>query len=507
MSDGSSSPPSSVGSIVEEASEPDVTNFECLFCTQQFDLVPTLVYHCSKEHDFDIYKVIKEVTAGGDDLAIFKLINFLRLETRKGTDPTSITVNKETLADDKLLQPTDPGDALLYSLGDVLPDLEKPAASYEAFEARKGDMPQHEVEHLKIGDGDSGYFDSYKRSGIHREMIQDAVRTNAYRDFIEHHASLFKGKTILDVGCGTGILSLFCARAGAAKVFAVDFSDIAAKARDIVAANEYQDTITVIQGKVEGFNVRSIIGDNKPVDIIISEWMGYALLYEGMLDSVLTARDLFLKDGGLIFPSHCTLHVAPISDPEFIASSNGATFWKDVYGFDMSVMIPIEMLNERDIGVFDVPAKAICGSALPFYTLDIMNITVKELEFTAPFSIKLDRDIQSLDAFAIWFDTFFVPPGSSGKPDCVNASAWGETGQDGVAFTTGPFGAPTHWHQAVLLVGQQDRGKGIGTGTEITGSVLLRKRKKDARAIVVEISWKGDGSEGPISGTLSRSMS
>ncbi|ORY08467.1 S-adenosyl-L-methionine-dependent methyltransferase [Clohesyomyces aquaticus] len=506
MSDTSSSA-SSAGSIVEDVSEPDVEVFKCLFCMDEFDLVPALVNHCSKEHGFDIHTAIKEAMADGDDLGLFKLINYLRLETKKGTDPKTITITKETLANDKLLQPTDPDDALLYSLGDVLPELEKPAASYEDFEAQKGEVLQTEVEPVTFGDGDSGYFDSYKRSGIHREMIQDTVRTDGYRKFIEGHPDLFKGKTVLDVGCGTGILSMFCARAGAAKVFAVDFSDIALKARDIVTANGFQDIITVIQGKIESFNVQSIIGNNKPVDIIVSEWMGYALLYEGMLDSVLVARDLFLKDGGLIFPSHCTLQVAPISDKEFIDASNGTAFWKDVYGFNMSAMIPIEMLNERDIGVFDVPEKAICGSAPPFYTLDIMSITVKQLEFTAPFSIKLDRDIESLDAFAIWFDTYFVPPRSNSNPEKVDAVAWGKNGEEGVAFTTGPFGTSTHWHQAVLLIGEQDRGKKFKSGATLEGSIVLRKKKRDARAIVVEISWKGDGGAGPVSGTLSRSMS
>ena len=38
------------------------------------------------------------------------------------------------------------------------------------------------------------------------------------------------------------------------------------------------------------------------VDIIISEWMGYCLFYESMLDTVLYARDKWLKPDGLMFP-------------------------------------------------------------------------------------------------------------------------------------------------------------------------------------------------------------
>lgn len=50
------------------------------------------------------------------------------------------------------------------------------------------------------------------------------------------------------------------------------------------------------------------------VDIIISEWMGYFLIYESMLDSVLFARDKYLVEGGLILPDKCTMHVAALED-------------------------------------------------------------------------------------------------------------------------------------------------------------------------------------------------
>ena len=56
--------------------------------------------------------------------------------------------------------------------------------------------------------------------------------------------NLFFGKIVLDVGCGTGILSMFCARAGAAKVIAVDNSDIINKARENIYTNGMGNIIT-----------------------------------------------------------------------------------------------------------------------------------------------------------------------------------------------------------------------------------------------------------------------
>lgn len=82
---------------------------------------------------------------------------------------------------------------------------------------------------------DQTYFDSYSSLDIHREMVLDSSRTRAYRDFVlgnrgrikavnvfflfecrwVNFLDLFKNKIVLDVGCGSGILSMFCAQAGA----------------------------------------------------------------------------------------------------------------------------------------------------------------------------------------------------------------------------------------------------------------------------------------------------
>ena len=63
--------------------------------------------------------------------------------------------------------------------------------------------------------------------------------------------------------------------------------------------------ITVVQGTMETVDLP------EKVDIIISEWMGYFLLRESMLDTVLHARDRFLKPGGALYPSHARLYMAP----------------------------------------------------------------------------------------------------------------------------------------------------------------------------------------------------
>lgn len=75
-------------------------------------------------------------------------------------------------------------------------------------------------------------------------MLKDAVRTDSYRDFAYNNKHIFKDKVVLDVGSGTGILSMFCAKAGAKKVISVDNSDIINKARENIYDNGLGDVIT-----------------------------------------------------------------------------------------------------------------------------------------------------------------------------------------------------------------------------------------------------------------------
>merc|ERR1712228_702722 len=133
------------------------------------------------------------------------------------------------------------------------------------------------------------YFDTWAHFGIHEEMLKDEVRTLTYRNSMYHNKHLFKNKVVLDVGCGTGILSMFAAKAGAKQVFGVDMSGIVEQAREIVKKNGFEDKVTLIRGKIEEITLPV-----PKVDIIMSEWMGYCLFYESMLDSVLFARYIII---------------------------------------------------------------------------------------------------------------------------------------------------------------------------------------------------------------------
>lgn len=319
-------------------------------------------------------------------------------------------------------------------------------------------------------------------------MLKDTIRTDAYRDFIYNNKHLFKGKTVLDIGCGTGILSMFCAKAGAAHVYAIDKSAILDKARENIFHNGLADTITCLRGRVEDIKLPV-----DKVDIIVSEWMGYCLLYEAMLPSVLFARDRYLKPDGLLIPSHATIFLAPVSDPEYVDES--VAFWRDVYGFDMKPMLEGLL---RDVRVQVVPREAACGSGSP-HALDLYTCTVEDLSFRVPWRSTISRDVSAdgVDGFVIWFDNYFATtraPG--GKTELIEASAeeWQRKRGDGsIAFTTSPHAKETHWKQGFLMV-EDKEGKGatpLKEGDEISGHLTFSVAELNARGLDIKVEWDG----------------
>jgi len=176
---------------------------------------------------------------------------------------------------------------------------------------------------------------------------------------------------VLDIGCGTGVLSIFAARAGAKHVYGIDNADIVHYAREIVNVNGFKDTITILQGKVEEVDLPV-----EKVDIIISEWMGYFLLYESMMDTVLFARDKWLVKGGAILPDTCTMHIAAIEDEQY--KNSKLNFWNDVYGINMSCLSSAAFVEPI---VDAIDNKGIVTTSDTFFKVDLNTVTKEQLDF------------------------------------------------------------------------------------------------------------------------------
>jgi len=304
------------------------------------------------------------------------------------------------------------------------------------------------------------YADSYAHFGIHEEMLKDSVRTGSYRAAIVNNGHLFKGKTVLDVGCGTGILSMFAAKAGAKHVVGIDMSNIIDQAQKIIEANGFKDSITLVKGKLEEAELPL-----DKFDIIISEWMGYFLLYESMLDTVLLARDKYLKQGGLIFPDTATLYLAAIEDQDY--KEEKINFWDNVYGFDYSCIKDIAL---REPLVDTVELKAVVTDPCLIKHIDLLTAKKEDLTFAAPFTLTATRN-DYIHAFLAWFDISF---------ECTHKR---------VQFSTGPHAQYTHWKQTVFYTPSTLT---VSEGQKVTGRVTCAPNAKNNRDLDIAISYKTD---------------
>ncbi|EGV62643.1 hypothetical protein CANTEDRAFT_115202 [Yamadazyma tenuis ATCC 10573] len=301
------------------------------------------------------------------------------------------------------------------------------------------------------------YFSSYDHFGIHEEMLKDTSRTLSYRSAMYKNRHLFKDKIVLDVGCGTGILSMFASKAGAKHVYAVDMSNIIGKAKEIVELNGFADKITLMQGKLEDITLPV-----EKVDIIVSEWMGYFLLYESMLDTVLYARDKYLVEGGLILPDKCSMHIAGIEDGEY--KDEKINYWNDVYGFDYSPFIKVAMVEPL---VDTVNKNSLITSSHEFFQFDINKVSKDDLTFSRTFKLHPTAN-EFCHAFIVWFDCDF--PGS-----------------EKVSLKTGPMDHYTHWKQTVFYM---DQVLNVKESDTIKGTISARPNSTNPREIDIEISWE-----------------
>ncbi|XP_065310570.1 protein arginine N-methyltransferase 3-like [Dermacentor albipictus] len=440
----------------------------CLFCGE-VRASPELVYeHCAHDHTFSINHVVERLQL--DCFGYIKMVNYVR---KHKTSPEALqTADPQCLPweDDQYLVPVVQDDLLLtYDVEELLNASAKPEDECRQLRDRLSQAEQaiermREVaeswlqsnEQAQPIEHDEPYFESYGHHGIHLEMLSDRPRMDSYRKAIELNAdTCIRNCTVLDVGCGTGILSMLCARAGARRVVGIDQSGVVYNAMDIVRENGLSEQVTLVHGRVEELELP------ERVDVLVSEWMGYFLLFEGMLGSVLQARDRLLRPGGLMLPSRCQLFLVALSDTNI--HRRMVSFWDDVEGFKMTCMRK-EVLGEAH--VMDAPASSVCSERPALLlNLDLNTCRMEDSDFASDFELDLQPGTQQVTALAGYFDCTFELP----VP---------------VVLSTAMEAESTHWKQTVFLLEEPLL---LAEG-EKTVRGRLACRRQDRRELLVTIT-------------------
>jgi PIN domain nuclease of toxin-antitoxin system len=130
----------------------------------------------------------------------------------------------------------------------------------------------------------------------HLSMLHDTARMDAFRRAID--ASVQPGDIVVDLGCGSGVLSFMACEAGAGKVYAIEGGPVIDVARELAVDNGFDDRIEFLAGwSIE-------IGLLEPADVLISETIGNAGLDEGIVAWTFDARNVSASRA-VLCPSAC----------------------------------------------------------------------------------------------------------------------------------------------------------------------------------------------------------
>ncbi len=243
----------------------------------------------------------------------------------------------------------------------------------------------------------------------HANMLADTVRMDAFERALR--TVIRPGDVVLDLGCGTGVLAMLAARAGASRVHAVESMPVADLARHLVARNGLSDRVKVHYA--DALEMAPI----EPVDVVVSEFLGRFVVDDGMF-AVVSASAAWLKPDGRFCPHAVTMRMAPVHLASFPALD---VFDVPVVGLDMS-LAGYDAQNHT-YGV-ELPLHAMLADGLDVHRMEPPE-TGLPIEAELAFTIRRGGRLRGL---AAWFEAELAA---------------------GVSLTNGP-GATTHWGQMLL---------------------------------------------------------
>ncbi|MBT5925831.1 MAG: methyltransferase domain-containing protein [Verrucomicrobia bacterium] len=241
-------------------------------------------------------------------------------------------------------------------------------------------------------------------------MLNDKVRMDAYRTAI--FRSVKPGDVVVDLGAGTGLLSIWAIKAGAKKVYALEKTDAVHLAKEIARANHCSDQIEFVHGNSKEIEL------HEKADVLISETLGSFGVDENTLEFTLDARKRFLKPKAVLIPDLIELFVAAVDVPEVYHKLD---YWRHIPQINF---MPAYELFSRKIMVEQVQPENLMSSASSMGSFDLR--TMESPMFNAGIYLQIAR-AGRLHGVAGWFKTRL---------------------SDGIEIYPSPHHPMTHWKQA-----------------------------------------------------------
>ncbi|MEZ4318063.1 MAG: 50S ribosomal protein L11 methyltransferase [Myxococcota bacterium] len=254
------------------------------------------------------------------------------------------------------------------------------------------------------------FFQNFASLDTHRRMLADRHRLEAYRAGL---AEVVKPEdVVVDAGTGSGVLAMLAARAGAARVHAVDQADILQQAGPVIAANGLDGTITLHAADFRTVKLP------EPVQVLVTETFGALAYAEGATPDLQACLANNGPDATVV-PSHVELWLAPVGAPTRAAALAG---FAPFAGLDFSVL---ENANAHRGILFEIPEDALMAEP---QQASRRRWPHDDDRFDARLAFEIDGLLGGLCG---WFDLQMSPS---------------------VRLSTGPAAPLTHWKQTLLPI-------------------------------------------------------
>ncbi|KAG5862439.1 hypothetical protein JTB14_022004 [Gonioctena quinquepunctata] len=191
--------------------------------------------------------------------------------------------------------------------------------------------------------------------------------------------------------------------------------------------------------------------------------MGFYLLHEAMLDSVIVARDKFLKPDGLMFPESATLYSAPCSVPSMY------DFWENVDGVSMTHLGARLRENASKKPVTDVVSPdSILSDPEVVVWMDLREVTLEELDSIQLRHVAVANKTGMYQGICLWFSCTF--PSKLAEP---------------VNLSTEPDEPPTHWKQTTIVLPSSIQ---VEDAKPMAYDLLLKRSAENKRRYAIEVT-------------------
>jgi hypothetical protein len=228
----------------------------------------------------------------------------------------------------------------------------------------------------------------------HRLLLADESRTAAYREAIARVVR--PGDVVVDLGCGSGVLSFFACEAGAARVYAIDSGHMADVASVMTRHLRLEDRVTVFHEESTRVHLP------ERANVLITETMGATGLDEQMLAYVLDARGRLLTDDARIIPGRLEVFAAPVSYGSMHDETVG--WWSDSrYGIDWS---PLRAFAASSLAHIRLEKTTLLADAVRVFDVDLR--TFNDLVHTSNVVFRANQP-GTVHGFALWFETTLAP--------------------------------------------------------------------------------------------------